>query len=808
MARVSVGQNPRFVTRPARYRVLVNGVERSDVQVIFHTQRAGTIGSEATLLLPQRLAGDDTDDLQDALVIIYESDRRSPQASPLFRGFVVGPDHNEDESRSTVQVKVRSVMDLADRINVFQATYQASKLYRARDQFTGTPTGLTALFMVREIFSTRSLETPYGAEIRLGDTRDLEIAGRGEFLDLPDMRFTTNSLVGALRRILANIPDVSFRERFTDDATYLDFFAFGSTSRGARVLRAAKGNGPEQGAYLIGHARTESNKQAVQRVVAYGQAKQHMVTLSSDNSEALGVHPTATLLPYWGDATAPYPAGKIYSDEGLTLDEKKVLFDPDRVREGSPTYQPPLRYHFRRFRVPLALRKVFEMMPDNALEQTIFGVRYRLPIQFFRQKTQLVPDLENPGELIGEVLENDYELISGWSYEPKNGVVLLPAPPFYQVKTSPYGPIWGVAHIYWTVTMRANDGRGDTWESRGYYDTGVRGNLRHPRISEAGLCDNFDNENVELRQVGAEEIPDADGNLHTFPAIFFSEMPEPSAWLKVTSPSIIRDDRAILRTLAERRLMQVSRRITTAMAVLPFIAGNYRPGDGLFLLDRGIDNKRLTITQVSVDHLSMITTIYASDQVPPRLNAEQATPAARGTREITDAARQVAAETAFQEKEGNLHAYGAKMAEERPFADRVGPDGQLRKSGFGAAGDVAGDPINGELDYRKATQDRQKEWKDSIRLEPTRKLQEYWNSHKPKEASRWPSARSVLSAREGALPEIKAAEVARGREKEAESAIVRMTMRVPPPSVAKPPEPAPKAPAPRPLKLLPPSNET
>jgi hypothetical protein len=664
MARAII-PDPSLIEAPPKYRVVVNGTERPEGEVLRVMLRAGLLGAEAVVMLPQARAGDPTTGWTDALLEIYSSRPGEVGAGPIFRGYVVGPENVEDESRSDVMVLARSIVDVMDRVHAFQATALANTIFRARDRWTGAVTGLTLGYMVRQIFSSRSLDAAWRQLVGLGDTTVIDgVTGGGDYLELSDVRFTTNTMVQALRRLLAFVPDISFRERYaTNGQTLIDFFQWGAQTTGERVLVAANEDqpGPAQGAYVTAYVSKTDNKQAVSRVIGFGAPTQFMVTLSTDNSGALGdSHPSPTLVPFWENATLPYPAGKTYTDEGLTSGEREVLLEPSCADNGSPWFRPGLEFHFRRYRVPVALRKVFEMLGQNGLERTLFGVRSPLEIQLFRQKV-ILAESETPGEMVGQVLQFGFEKLSGWSYEPRNGVLALAQPALYEARTTPYGVLYAPAHIYWTVTLRSEVGRADTWPSRPMYDTGVRGDMARPGLRTTGTVDSWENLNIERRQIGAKNIPDADGNLHDFSARWYEEIGQGYITVYANgsedagpgdygSPQVIRDDSDILATLCERRLKERSRRRTEARVYLPYTATSFRPGDVIRVLNRGIDNVRLTIAEVEFDFYEMTTMIFATDEIPPRLNVEAATPGRRGTREVTKGMRATANEMQMQER--------------------------------------------------------------------------------------------------------------------------------------------------------------
>jgi len=83
------------------------------------------------------------------------------------------------------------------------------------------------------------------------------------------------------------------------------------------------------------------------------------------------------------------------------------------------------------------------------------------------------------------------------------------------------------------------------------------------------------------------------------------------------NPDIITADLKYLAAITESCLAERSRRRTEASPLrVPFCAPSVAPGDGIRVVNRGIDNKILFVTSVSVDLVENETQIYAIDQTP------------------------------------------------------------------------------------------------------------------------------------------------------------------------------------------------
>lgn len=623
MALVTTG-NVRVVNQPEQ-RVVINGITRPEVECVTISESYGLRANEAMLSLPYRFAGDDVSWLRDAMVMVYVKPSGAPyRLQPDFVGFIDPESARDGADESSVEVLARSALSLLDRVFIGQLQKSAIVEFPQRDRTTGLPTGYRLTSILGALFSPTFLDSNWRSLIGLGSLRAVS---RGEFnVPLPDIGFHSTSYSAALRQLMSYVPDVSIREVYLSSGrTMLDFFRFGDPNVGERIVRVpTESQGPEQGAVATAYVQRRSNSGVRTRVIGYGAPAEWMVTLGTDNESGVGLIPAwPNATPYVGEgAPVPHPS----MEDGLTLNERLVITEPERSREGSPLFDPALRQHFRVFRIPSSLWEMIARDANVVRQQfpTLSGEESpEIPIQAFREKRVLGSPEAVEGDWIqaASIHETEWELIPGAQLDWKRKLLIFPRPvlmPYgrgYDSVKKTWLEIYARPHVYITLTLFNPRGLRSVW------DTGVRGLSFHRFInsSSTGLAYSFVNESCKFQTVGT--WPGG-----SYPAIWFD--PSNNQWNRVNAGEgyPARDDRRFLVNLAEKSLRERQQRPIQAEVRLPLYRNAYHVGDTLRVLNRGIDGARLHVIGVDRSLVDPETRIVATDEVPLTVMAERRAP--------------------------------------------------------------------------------------------------------------------------------------------------------------------------------------
>lgn len=606
MPRVTTS-NSRRVNRPDQV-VQINGRTSRYVECLATTDVFGLGASTAVLSIPQAFAGDDISFLRDAEVRVFAHDSREPSyRDPVFIGWVDTETAVEDASNSRVTVMARDVRSLLDRVFVGQRDLSAIHHWPHRDRETGLPTGHTLTSILRELFSTDYLPNDWASVLALGTTRGLSNAEAD--VRLPSILFAAETLQGALRALLAFVPDVIVRARYQSGRTFLDFVLWGSGTAGARRVRACSSSqGPEQGAYLQAYVSQVEYSRTYSRVVGFGRTHRTMLTLSTN-------HDDSRLVPAWNASDGIYfgDGSEVEYSEG----ELKVMADPDYATPGTQRFEETDGEHefvFRRWALPVAIpwwavedRNVvrFRNVGTDAADLSYS----QLSVQVFKPRRPMAGEgvVQENGDVAFDAIEGEYELIDGAKLE--DGFLMLPAPLVVLTAIHPDGTsTFEPDDLYLTITVK------DPLNTRLTYDTGLRGEEGHEAFDDEGLVLPVINESLGISRVGTEagEFDSAAG----FGCIYYD--PEDQEWKTVAAggPTVVEDDTEYLISLCERALTERSRRRTMVEAVLPMYWSGFSPTETLRLTGRGIDNKVLTITSISRRLDDPQTVITAHDGRP------------------------------------------------------------------------------------------------------------------------------------------------------------------------------------------------
>jgi hypothetical protein len=599
----------RTTTVPPQ-RVEINGTTRRDVIAEAITQGIGLGGAACALRIPRMTPRSARAFLRDAAVAVY-----THGGTPDFLGYSDNTTLEAAPEGNAVTVTARSVTAFLDRYIVGQSTYRAMLGFLRKDRLTRQDTGWTLSRIVRWLFSPSNLDANWRGILALGDVSPLEQAAAD--VELPDLVLATATMRDALNSIMALVPEIEVRERYAANGlTYLDFWRYGDPLVGRHVITVpADDDGPEQGHHVQrARVRIETSR-VIQRVIGHGRPKETMLTVGTN-------HATAPLWPAW-DSPMTYndpeegPPGPPDLLDRTTAAEDAVLADPNIATPSSPQFDPSKATIFREFKLPEVLRG-FSIMERNIVTVDPANPAYtdepgeKLPIQLFVEKYDYT-ESATPGQLDGAPMSATYEMVRSFEIDPERWVIRLPRPAV-AVKTARadgtrvYTPV----HVFLTITVA------DRFGSRLVYDTGIRGDLRFPGISETGTTESFINPSVGYATLASaeDEFTDAAGNGHTFGATWYD--PATGTWSvrDPGSPFVIEDDSSFLQVLCEKILAEATNARTDAEAWLPYYNNGILIGDGLVLNGQGIDGRLLRVLSVTRDLVRDQTSIRATDQVP------------------------------------------------------------------------------------------------------------------------------------------------------------------------------------------------
>lgn len=602
MSRATSAASRANVQRPSQF-VYVNGTLRHDIECYGILLGYGMKPSTADLFMPAKRAGDDVDELQDAEVVIYARGTIDPMSSdPVFRGFVAPEKHSEGGNASRISLRAFSPISILDRIFVGQKQNLGYVSYPKTDPVTGAATGWTISGILQDIFSAAKYDSNFDSKICLGSVFGAVAAER--YVLMPDITFPATSYRDAIRRLLALAPDVGVRERFANSTTFLDFYIIGRVDVWRDII-IPDATGPESGAWATAHVREEDMERIYSRVIGYGAPRKTQVTVCVvDPPPAIGQICDAYLEPAWPLAT-PYASHPAY-----TVDEQCVLDNPALATVGDPEFARDATGDcFRKFKLPAQLRGYDYSQEGVAVDTN----GKRIQFQVFRTKYNLTAT--PGGGLTGAASTTEFEMIRGATFDAETGILELPSPALaisavtYVSAEEPPKTILVPVNVFITLTIVETAG------GRLRYDTGIRGDVRIPTILNTGLVFTFINEKNRYEQVGSDVIQFGGA---TFGSIHYDETQVTAQWLMraYADPLLMVNDSRYLAQMCESCLAERMRRRVTASARLPFATTAFVVGDGVFIKNRGIDNRLLQIVNVKIDYADNSTAIVATDQVP------------------------------------------------------------------------------------------------------------------------------------------------------------------------------------------------
>jgi len=580
--------------------VTVNGYTRRDIICDSIQRNSGLTPSSARFRLPWAMPGDDVSGLQDAEVIV------TLDGNVAFRGYMTEEIHIEQgNSVASVGFRAVSILGLLDRLYVGQYTRQPLISFPRRHPENGALTHWSLGGIIAQLFAHGFIDPYWETKVGIGSLWGASSVD--QYLELPDVTFTCSTYKDALARLLDLAPELDVREWFTTSKTYLEFFRRGEPYTVRDFIMPTESEGPNGGAFGTAYIAETNNDQIFTRAIGYAAPIEAQITLgTTDPPEGWSASWPQYLAPAWPDATAyrGYEAPLV-----LSALENEVLKNPGLATPGDPAFSQTHAFIFRRFRLPSALRRYTYKKENIAYQTPEAGDDNwsRTPIQVFRRKYTYALN-ESTGEVEGTPSTTEFEIVRGAKFDPTDFTITLSEPAiaaarYYVDSNQEFAAENERVDIFFTCTISAPD-------VAGYgYDTGIRGMVNTPGIANAGYVFSFQNQGIRCEQLGTANYGtiwfDAGANAGA------------GAWAEhvAGNPDIITADLKYLAAITESCLAERSRRRTEASPLrVPFCAPSVAPGDGIRVVNRGIDNKILFVTSVSVDLVENETQIYASDQ--------------------------------------------------------------------------------------------------------------------------------------------------------------------------------------------------
>lgn len=603
---------PSRVVPTPRQSVIVNGALRRDVIAREVQLMEGIRASQCMLWIPTATADADIAWMHEAEVRIYIAGH----SAPIFLGYVFLDTAHESADHTGLNVRAYSVLGLLDRLAVGQGKKRGGLVYPIENPETGERTGWTKTRIVEDLFSPENMPSEWRQKIRLGTLVGLLQSGADP--RIPKIRFE-HSYIEAIQRVMNYAPDVGMAERFTHSGTVLDFYLLGRGQLGTGYIQIATAQrGPERGAWVQDWRHERATDRVYNRAIGYGRHNEHLVTVWNG-------HATAPLEPAWEGAEDLEDFDPLDPE---TYGERENLIRqyPERANPASPAYakapdgedgtvdRPDIGEVFRRWRLPLVLREN-DIIERSELEDS--GGR-SIGLAVFRAVFNFPTDW-NEGDSVNLEAQgfkpDEFEEIRGWELD-EQGFLLLPQAPFaIQRYNSDESVDYAFTNVYVTlITSRTK------LDERVRHDTGVRGRINYPGLSQEGLVFQFINRDLTRFEIGANDIVDSEEQEHDFGAIWHDEV---EGWQIRTNEEteVLVDDQETLTQLTETALRERVRPLKAVEATNAVVVP-VRIGTGLIVRGRS----RTAGIRYHVDSVTMRligetkgTAIRANNVRPPAI---------------------------------------------------------------------------------------------------------------------------------------------------------------------------------------------
>lgn len=604
--------SPSRVVPTPRQSVIVNGTLRRDVIAREVQLMEGIRASQCTLWIPTATADTDIAWMHEAEVRIYIAGH----SAPIFLGYVFLETAHESADQTGLTVRAYSVLGILDRLAVGQEQGRGGATYPVEDPETGERTGWTLTRIMEDLFDPANMPSEWRQKVRLGTL----VGFRQSAADprIPDIRLESG-YTEAIQRVMSYAPDVGMAERFTHTGTVLDFYLLGRGQLGTETLQIATAQrGPERGAWVVDWRRERATDRVYNRAIGYGRHNEHLVTVWNG-------HATAPLEPAWEGAEDLEDFDPLDPE---TYGERENLIRqyPERANPASPAYakapdgeggtvdRPDIGEVFRRWRLPLVLREN-DIIERSELEDS--GGR-PIGLAVFRAVFNFPTDWNegDPVNLEAQGFKPDeFEEIRGWEID-EQGFLLLPQAPF---SIERYNSDESVDYAFTNVYVTLVTGR-TKQDERVRHDTGIRGRVNHPGLSQEGLVFQYVNRGLTRFEIGANDILDSEEDQHDFGAIWHDEI---EGWQIRTNEEteVLVDDQELLTAVTETALRERTRPVkgfeATTAIVVPI-----RLGVGLLVRGRdSVSGIRYHVDSVTMRLIGETkgTAIRANNVRPPAI---------------------------------------------------------------------------------------------------------------------------------------------------------------------------------------------
>lgn len=652
MGRISVSGGRVF--EPVSLVVLVNGARNRDLEIIGIHRRFGVNGDVAVIGVPTWYMEEHLSVLDDATLVIKAPASGKRDGGVYFRGVIDIDSRSESGSNKGIYIRANSTLKMLSGVYVGENEELSIVEYPRRDAL-GRETGWTLSKILKDLFSDAAMPAEWRSIIKLGA---IEAVERTESdVEMPDIKFTSDSYRAALRYLLNLAGRVGISERFTDDVTYLDFYVQGDSDGSVQSLQLPTDSlGPEEGALVLSATRTKDTSVVRGIVRGWGRNKEIMLTVGTDANGESGVG--EGLEPAWENATGyDFEAAVV-----LTEQESAVLSNPECCQAGSPVFREDCLDVFRRFRLPESIRRQY-IEKKNLLSIFVGDEEKerKLDLQVFQQLVDYTYDGSNNLDWQGAISSTDFELIPGVKID-EDGYVLFPRPLIgvwqYRTNAATNSPehVYTRLQGYLTLSLLMR-GKSVGYQTRSGGSREVQG--VKPKFT-------FKNENLVYQVLGTQEneLLDGDGVGHTYDCIWFD--PESGFWRRMETagtPELIDSDFDRLAGICEASRDEVSRQAMMVVVDLPGLWNSFRVG-GLFRVrGRGFDQEVYQVSQVLLD-VDFGFTQLIGQEGKPRFVTNQASKLSGGDDGPMVGANEAGRQSSWDRKVANWNYKGGEEGNE------------------------------------------------------------------------------------------------------------------------------------------------
>lgn len=552
MGSISIGNStiiPSLVQQ-----VLINGSLRSEFYCLEISKSHSGQGTTATLSVPSWCWDADKAWLRGAKIII-KAGYAGNALDTLFCGYITKA--TGEVSDRSVRVEAKSLIALADTVYIGQNHISEHSLKVDYPEYyfdngVKKKSRWTIKSVLRDWFSHTEGKTIQGgggtlpsewrSELKLGSLSVLDRTWNK--VRLGDISFEQATLRTGLDTLLQAVGYVRFYEEFRSNGdTYLQFYEIASYKNDRKSMKIAGVGECIRGSNIKEATYSENLEEVKNRIIAFGQPKKYMITLTVANGG---------LIKGWN-----------------TNLEAAVKADPETTYRGS----------IEQGETTLARQRVFKeyyinedfrdivVDGDNFLE---FEDGKKLPIQVLKWGYSAISYDSNDGTWIGTISLNPTEVIEGVQLDMENLRFSLSDPALILESSVILGgevyDTWTEAKIGLTITVSADTLTVDT-ES-------IRNGYKEHGIIKEGLTEVVGPANFQFEQFTNDGFP-IGGT--TYNDVWY--WTEADGMTNVPTKVIDRDDTIYLDKYANAMALEKSGVKTTYNIGIPFFSTGYEIGD-------------------------------------------------------------------------------------------------------------------------------------------------------------------------------------------------------------------------------------